>query len=377
MRIFLLGRSFDLGGAERQLALAARSLARHGHRVTVAVFYGGGPLGRGLSEAGVQVIDLGKRGRYDIAAFTLRYLAALRTSRPEVVYSHLTVPNLFALMGHCVRPRPAIVWGLRESLPEEVAYDRTTRLVRRLEERGSRYADAIIVNSRAGAAAAMARGFSGARLSVIPNGVDLECFKPDPAARRRSRAGWGVDNATLVIGHVARIDPMKDHDTFLCAIARILANRQDIHPVCIAAGDSLAVENLRSRVRDLGLSHCVQVLPGCDDVPAALNGFDVFCSSSAFGEAFPNAVAEAMACGVPCVVTHMGDGPALVAGTGMVVPPRSPDALAEALVAMCNRQRTQRWPAYLVRERIAPYTPARLAESLEALFSQLVANRAP
>lgn len=173
-----------------------------------------------------------------------------------------------------------------------------------------------------------------APVKVVPNGIDTAAFAFDADGRRTRRAEWGVADDTLVIGIVARLDPMKDHATFLHAAARL----REAHPsatfVVVGDGDAAWSEALHELAGELGLGGQVRWLGAREDLPAIYSALDISCSSSAFGEGFSNAVAEAMACETPCVVTDCGDSAIIVGNTGGVVPPRDPVALAAALDAM-------------------------------------------
>lgn len=356
------------------MALTARALAARGHAVTVAVFYRKGPMAAGLPEAGVTIVDLAKRGRYDIVKFMRRFFRMLHEASPEILYSHLPVQNIIALTARRVASRPVIVWGIRESGMQLEHYEWMTRLTWRMEGWAARYGDWVIANSQAGAAAAIARGIPSDRVSVIPNGIDLERFKPDLEARSKVRDSWGAKPETLVIGHVARVDPVKDHETFLRAVAQLAHHRPDIRAICIAAGPRSATEGLRATAHALNLADHLEIFDGCDTVSDVMNGFDVFCLSSAFGEGFPNVVAEAMACGVPCVVTRVGDAAALVGDAGMAVPTRNPEALARALLEVGNRRKQGSLAVPAIRARAAMFSPDRLAASLEERFEKLLGS---
>jgi glycosyltransferase involved in cell wall biosynthesis len=131
---------------------------------------------------------------------------------------------------------------------------------------------------------------------------------------------------------------MKDHQTFLKAAAILANSRADARFVCIGTGPERFTSDLKTLASELGLGDNV-IWPGpiLGDMTAAYNALDICCSSSSFGEGTSNAVAEAMACGVPCVVTDVGDSKLIVGETGIVVPPKNPEALSAGWAAMAER----------------------------------------
>jgi glycosyltransferase involved in cell wall biosynthesis len=136
------------------------------------------------------------------------------------------------------------------------------------------------------------------------------------------------------VGVVARLDPMKDHETFLRAAALVHAARPDVRFVCVGDGQPGYRRRLLECSRELGLESVVRWTGTDRRITAVMSAIDVLCSSSAFGEGFSNVVGEAMACGTPCVVTDVGDSARIVGDTGPVVPPRSPERLASALLSV-------------------------------------------
>lgn len=369
MRILLVGRSLEIGGAERQLALTANALARRGHEVSLALLYCRGPLLLDLKDSAVEIADLAKRGRYSILQVLWRFARLLWTFRPDVIYAHLPVQNLLALFGWLLLPGSVVVWGLRGSEMVESHYDYLSRAARRLEALASKWADLTIVNSRSGERHAIQRGFPRDRVAVVYNGVDVARFKPNIISRLKYRSLWEIDPQTVVIGHVGRIDAMKDHHSFFQALLLLKAGGRNFKAVCVAAGPESAVKCLREQAESQGILDVVQIVNQSDKAAEIIAAFDVFCSSSAFGEGFSNVIAEAMACGVPCVATDVGEARDLIGDTGIVVPPRRPDALAEALALMCERIMSGAVPpASDVRARIEPFSPMALAEKLEMHF---------
>ena len=337
MRVVLLTQTLNVGGAERQVVALACGLLRRGHEVTVAPFYDGGPLETGLHRGQVPVARLGKRGRWDVPAFLWRLSRLLRERRPDVVYAFLPVPNLLAALLRPVMRRSRVAWGVRASDMDLSRYDRVTGLTYRLEAWLSRLADLVIANSESGKAHALRCGFPAAALRVVPNGIDVAAFRPDARLRQETRRALGLEDGQQAIGIVARLDPMKDHDTFLRAAALLAAENSSLRFVVVGDGPVGRAERLRTLAEALGLADRIAWAGRRDDVAALYNAFDVACLSSAFGEGFPNVVGEAMACGTPCAVTAVGDAPLVVGDTGEVAPPRDPAALAGAVRRLLGR----------------------------------------
>lgn len=336
--IFLLARSLNIGGAERQLVHLASGLHARGEKVVVGLFYTGGVLDAELEARGIPIVDLGKSGRWDVPGFLKRVRGAIAEARPSVVYSFLGTANIVAAAVRPFAPRFRMVWSIRASDMDPARYDWVFRLNYALECALSRRADLIISNSHAGRDHAAMHGFPRDRIEVVPNGIDTGRFRPDPALRAAKRAEWGLAEGETAIGVLARIDPMKDHPLFLRAAAIAAPRRPDLRFLCIGEGDPAYLAELRQLAEALGLTERVLWTGRSTDPVAALNALDISCSSSAFGEGFSNAVGEAMACALPCVVTDVGDSARLVGDTGRVVKPRDAEALAAALLAEADAQ---------------------------------------
>jgi glycosyltransferase involved in cell wall biosynthesis len=331
--IFLLARSLNIGGTERQLVHLATGLHARGEEVVVGLFYKGGVLDGELEARGIRIIDLAKSGRWDVPAFLKRVRTAIAESRPAAVYSFLGTANIVAAAVRPFAPPFRMVWSIRASDMDPASYDWVFRLNYGLECALSRRADLIISNSHSGREFAAAQGFPQERIEVVANGIDTARFRPDPALRAAKRAEWRLREGDTAIGVLARVDPMKDHSVLLRAAAIVSRERPELRFLCIGEGDANYLAELKRLAQELGLGERVLWTGRSTDPVAALNALDISCSSSAFGEGFSNAVAEAMACGLPCVVTDVGDSARLVGKTGRVVPPRDPQALAAALAA--------------------------------------------
>ena len=359
----------DTGGAEVMLARLVRGMDRTRFANQVVSLTTDGELGKELKAAGIPVESLGmRRARADVGGL-FRLIRLLREARPALVQSWLYHADLLAVLASRVTGNPPLVWNLRCSDMDLSHYPGQTRWVLRALALCSRIPAAVVVNSEAGQALHERAGYRPRRWAVIPNGVDVEQFRPDAAARQRLRSELDLPADAIVVTMVARVDPMKDHDTFLEAAGRVARARADAYFMLIGKDTpalflKAAGQGLTGRMKLLGLR---------TDVDRLLPGADLACLSSAFGEGFPTVLAEAMACGVPCVTTDVGDARAIVGETGLVVPRHEPAALAGAMQDLINRGPAGR--AILgqaARARIEKsYALPRIIEQYQSLYGDL------
>ena len=372
-------RSLEFGGSERQLVLLATALHERGHDVLVIVFYPGGPLEAELRHAGVTVRSLGKAGRWDVLGFLLRLGRIVREARPDVLHGYLDVANVAAVVMRPFARTIKVVWGVRASKLDVTRYDWLTRASELIARSLSRYAHLVIANSRAGCAYALSLGYPQHALRVIPNGIDTRRFAPDREAGQRVRDEWNVAPEETLIGVVGRLDPMKDHPTFLGAAARLLKQHASLRFVCVGNGDARYRAEMVALAQRLGLGERLIFASGRPDMPAVFNALDVLCSSSAFGEGFSNVIGEAMACGIPCVVTDVGDSAWLVGRPDLVAPPGDAGTLAERLGELLDGGDEQlARVGREARERVLEqFSVANLVDATERAIRGLVEVNAP
>ena len=362
--LFLI-RSLDAGGAERQLVTLARALHARGRQVVVVTFYGGGALESGLLSSGVRLRVLAKAGRWDVVPFMSRLVRLVREERPSVLHGYLTVANLLSGLLKLRFPDLRVVWGVRDSGMDFSRYDWTHHASSRVETTLSRFADVVVANSWSGREHRVANGFPADKVIVIPNGIDVERFRPDPAAGASLREEFGIAPDEVVVGIVARLDPMKGHATLLDAFATVQRTRANVRLLCVGAGQAEYAEQLKRTAGELGLADRVVWAGSRSDMVGVYNALDLLCSSSLYGEGFGNVIAEAMACGVPCVVTDVGDSARVVGEAGAVVAPGDADALAKAILGQLGRPAV----ADAIRRRVVEhFTVDELVEATERVL---------
>lgn len=371
LSIFLLIRSLDVGGAERQLVELASALHRSGHKVQVAVFYRQGSLVGEVERLGVPIVDLAKRRRWNLFGFFLRLIRVLKQERPDILYCFLGGANIAGAIVRPFVPNLKLAWSIRASDVDLNRYDWTHRLGYRLERLASRLPEIIIANSQTGRAFAVRNGFPAERIKVVFNGVDTARFKPDLSLRKSQRRSWGLAERDVAVGVLARLDPMKDHRTFLRAAALLAEQRPVIRFLCVGGGPLR--EPLEQLAHELGISDRV-LFTGEADPVAALNALDLVCSSS-ISEGFPNVLAEAMACGKPCVATKAGDSAEIIGDCGSIVATRDPPALARAILGEIEGRTGSKSDA--ARQRVIDNfsTAAMAGETLRAFFKVVNVRR--
>jgi UDP-N-acetylmuramoyl-tripeptide--D-alanyl-D-alanine ligase len=314
------------GGAERMLArlvLADRNAESPRH-VVVSLMDGGIYLLE-LQTAGIECHGLGLNRFHQFPGALLRLVRLMRKLRPDVVMTWLyhadflgTIAAIASGLG-----TDRLVWNLRCSAIDFRNHAATTRWIAAFLARISRLPKAVAANSRSGQRAHQELGYRPRHWVFLPNGLDLNEWRPDEDDRLEVRRELGLDDGMVAVGLVARLDPQKDHLTFLAA-ADIVSMKCPLARFILVGRNTDKVASSR-RVLCLGERR---------DVPRLLRGMDIVVLSSAYGEGAPNVLAEAMATEVACITTEVGDAAALVEGCGVIVPPRNPEALARAITTL-------------------------------------------
>lgn len=371
MRVLLSIPSLAAGGAERQFAALAAGLAARGHEVLAVTLGRGGPLALGLGAA--RLIELGKTSRLDNLRVAFALASLLRTEAPQVHYAFLPTCCVLSALLKPFRPATRLVFGSRATKIEGLG--QAGRLLLGLEARVAHRADLIIANSKTGQAFCLGRRFPADRVRVVDNGIDTMRFRPDRSLGAALREEWGVEHGQRLIGLVARLDPLKDHATFLEAAAKLAEGHAEARFVCVGGGPEGYARSLRERAEGLGLGGRLVWTGELEDMPAVYNALDVACLSST-SEAFSNVLGEAMSCGVPCVTTDVGDAARVVEGVGLAVPPRNPAALADGLAVMLERlEREGPRLGALCRERVeAEFSLPRMVAATESLLKDMLSD---
>ncbi len=334
------------GGAEAMLEKVVLAGKRVNPEIEHRVINIGRPgvVGTRLAGAGITVESL-QMGPSLRSVHRLITLARRLRSKPvmPVVQTWLWHADLIA--GLCARAagNRQVVWNLRNSMPSHPATKPGSRRVARLCARLSRRVPAaIICNSTAALRAHLEIGYCAEKCVVIPNGFDLRAFVNSPGARSDLRARWGVAPQELLVGMIARVDPLKDHVSFIRAAARVAARMPQTRFALVGEGVTRDA-SIQFLLRETELSARFILQERSDGVQNVMSALDVFCLAS-HSEGFPNVVGEAMACATPTVATDVGDVRSILADERLVAPPEDPESLAsciEYVLALGERARRE------------------------------------
>jgi glycosyltransferase involved in cell wall biosynthesis len=353
------------GGAEGMLARLATARPGVADEITIASLLPAEAHMQRLNAAGVDVIELRFDKPAGIATGLFKLARLIAESRPEIVQGWMYYGDLAALLALALsrrRKETHLIWSIRCSAMDWRSYGPALSLVVKACALLSRSPDLVTANSVAGLKSHLALGYHPRRTQVLANGIDVDHFRPDAAARAGVRSELGIPENAIVLAHVARVDAMKDHGSFLAAMAAL----PDVCALLVGAGtESLAAAPNLFR---LG-RRC--------DVARLFAAADVVVSSSCWGEGFSNVLAEGMACGLPAVATDIGDARLIVGDTGVVVPAQSPETLAAAIRTLAAESASLRAArGRRARERIVENFSMRHAVQAHVkLYESLAANR--
>jgi glycosyltransferase involved in cell wall biosynthesis len=349
IRIVHVITSLSDGGAEAMLYQLCTTSGSHRHAVIALT--GRGKYEALLKSRGIPVVCLHMpRGIINITGVCQLFLS-LYALRPSVIQTWMYHSNLLGGVVGRLAMRRRIVWGIHHSNLDPQHTKFTTRLTSRICALISgRIPTKIIACGQMPLAIHVQAGYDFDRMISIPNGYDLRQYVPSYKFRIHQRCKLDVDEQMPVIGMVARFNSQKDHGNLIKSLGLLVNARLEFRVVLIGVDVESTNLELQTQLCDAGVADKVFLLGCRDDVPALMNAMDIHVLSS-LSEGFPNVVAEAMACGTPCVVTDVGDAADIVGDTGWVVPARNPQALADALAQALDAWRDR--PAWQQRQTAA------------------------
>ena len=367
IRILHVIATLDPAGAENQLTRLALNLDASRFSPSVCCLTRGGPLEEKLARGGVPCLVLRKRGKCDAVAL-FRLAGLMRRFRPHVVHTWMFTSNAYGRAA-------AVLAGAPVRVTTELSVDEWKwgpyRAVDRLL---LPFTDAVIANAEAVKRFYVNREHvQQEKIVLIRNGIDLNLFQPRP--RREARERLGIPQEAKVIGGAGRLDPQKGFPFLLEAMPEVL--RRHPEAMIVIAGEGEERRALEALAARLGLAGRVRLLGRTEDMPGFMSALDVFALPSLW-EGLPHVVMEAMACGSPVAAARVGGVGELIAEgvTGITVEPRSPSALAGAIVRLLDDPRARDEMGRKAREAAQrDFDFMRMVRQTEELYLRLIERR--
>lgn len=375
MKLVFIITNLDVGGAETMLLKLLQQLDRSRFAPTVVSLVGLGEIGPRIQALGFPVHALGMSRGVPNPLMLLRLVRLLRQLRPDVVHTWMYHADLLGGLAARLLGCKRVIWCIRNSDLSKTKTSRSTILVAKFCAWISRTVPVQIIScSQRAKEIHAALGYVKNKMHVIPNGFDLARFEPNVADYMSVRSELGLTADTPLVGLIARFDSQKNHFGFIEAAAQAHAQLPDVH--FVLAGTDVDSDNVALNVAIVAkdLQAHIHLLGRRDDVPRLMASLDVLASSSSYGEAFPNVLGEAMACGVPCVVTDVGDSAEIVGNTGRVVTAGDMVELAQRLVEVLRLPSEQKAVLGVqARARVAAnYEIGHVTRMYEMFYEQVV-----
>ena len=339
MKVIHIITSLGDGGAEHTLYKICKYDISNKH--IVISLKGPGKYFSLLSSLGIKVYCLNFKF-YSIYKFLI-LINLLRSLKPDIVQTWLVHADLIGGIAAQLAGIKNIIWNVRYSNFKIGKAKLTTILIIKLLTKLSFFIpELIIIVSKRAKKIYEIEGYDKRKFKFIPNGYDLSYLKPNIIEKKIFQKKNNYKKQVPLIGNIARYDPKKDHLNLLNALSFLRHKKIDFF--CFLVGSKINVKNIRlvSEIKRLKLSKYIKLLGQNNNILQVMNGLDLYIQSSSYGEGFPNVVAEAMACGTPCVVTDVGDASFIVGKTGWIVPPNNSNKLAKALEKAINEVITKK-----------------------------------
>jgi glycosyltransferase involved in cell wall biosynthesis len=333
MKIAHIINSLDNGGAEAVLV----RLVSHKTNDTHVIISLSPPAwySATLVKSGVEVHHLDGTSP---ATLVVKLVNLLLRIKPDIVQTWMYRSNVIGGIASNISRIP-VVWGIH-CTPTDNRFSLQSRAMIHTSGVIARFCPTGIVScSEKGAGAHERLGYPSSKTLIVHNGFDTDAFTRNEVARCSIRSEFGISEDVFLIGTVARWHCQKDHPNLFEAL-RILDSRQNKNWKCLLVGTGMNQQNseLQGGLVAANVVDRVILSEARRDVASIMAALDVHVLPSAFGEAFPNVVAEAMACGTPCIVTNVGDSAIMVGDTGWVVSPGAPGELAETIECAIDEQ---------------------------------------
>jgi len=377
LRVAYVVHTFEMAGLERCIARLVNHLDDSRFRAIIVCLDRNSDAAAWLTRDDIPIVELHKRRGNDPLAIR-RLAGTLRKYEVDIVHSHnwgtlleTALARRWARVPVHVHTEHGLAFG------DQIISGWRRRLRRQAARWALRRVDAVVAVAEQVQRRLTARfGYPAENVRVITNGVDPLPNGREQVQRGRVRKELGIPAWALVVGSVGRLVPVKDFATAIDAVARLV--RQDIDAHLLLVGDGPQRNSLAAEAEAAEITPRVHFAGRQADVVPFLAAMDVYVNSS-LSEGMNLSILEAMAAGLPLVVTDVGQSASLVGGEGaggLVVPPQAPDRLAGALEELLDNPDMRRQFGRRARQEFQRhYSTQRMVDQYQILYSKLVSGR--
>lgn len=365
----------NVGGAElmlKRLLISQRKRSDISHDVISLT--GLGVVGEQIRALGIPVTTLEMKSVVDAPLIVASLVRLLKKNAPDIVQTWMYHADLLGGVAARLAGVKCVVWGVRTTQLEKGG-KRSTLIIRRIcAWISSRVPTAIVCAAEASKSAHVSIGYDPGRMVVIPNGFDLTRLRASAEQRDMIRCDSDIKLNEIVIGSIGRFSLVKDHMNFIAAAALLASKYKNVKFLLVGRDVDSQNSILMRHIHAAGYSDRFILMGERSDIPACLKAMDIFCLHSAT-EGFPNVLGEAMAVGLPCVTTDVGDASLLLGGCGVVVTPRDPHALMRGMDSLLEIGPTQRAElGRLASVRIKDFTMDKVSERFSKLYISVLSS---
>ena len=372
-RVLHIISGLEIGGAETALYRLIDASRESSYRHSVACLSAAGPISERLAKSNIPTHHF--RLKQSPILETMRLCVLIIRSRPEVVQTWMYHADFIGGVIARICSGAKVVWGVRTT-GLVAGSSRGTKVVRSFCAAFSRLIPhAITCAADASRRSHISIGYKASLFHVIPNGFDLNGFFISSAQREVIRLQFGFSEGHRVVGCLGRFHPAKDHHNFVQAARLVAVKHANVRFLMIGRGLDSHNAELAGWLAQTGVADRFLLLGERSDVSLCLAAMDLFCLPSRT-EGFPNVVGEAMAMGLPCVVTDVGDASFLLGDGGAVVPKEDSQALASGLLRILEmpyQERVDLGAKGKARVR-AEFSMERTRERFEAVYRHVLAK---
>lgn len=368
MRLLHIIIGLKIGGAERMLEQLVLAQKKSGQECMVVSLTGTGEIGPSLQSAGVPVLALGLSARGFVGP-TFRLFKLIREFRPDHVQTWMYHADLIGGLIARLAGVRSVLWGVRTTDPGAGNNPRTFHLMKICARLSKYIPSRIICAANASRLTHIEYGYDAQKMVVIPNGFSLPKadFRIQHANSVRSRIG--IHREQMVVGVVGRFNEAKDYRNFVSALRIVAALHPHVRILFVGRDCDQNNSTLLEWLNEANLAEKSTLVGEVEDTKEFLSAMDIYCLSSQ-SEGFPNVLGEAMAMGLPCVTTDVGDAAYLLGDCGVIVQPKNSAALAQGIekIVMLSSEERQRW-GEMARQRIKKnFTLSRCVERFDEIY---------